>query len=397
MTRWTGYFLATAAALTSSAYLAFSMHQPGVAASVVLSTVVWWLAVSVGHRPAAEQHQSGSDVAVRWTQALCGLEADLNAAVSAPALEAEEQIARAAGIVADATGTLSLSFHSLTDRAERQQELARQVVQRLASQVSDGAEQSIGMQQFVDRIAGVLDYYINLVVDISKQSVATVHKIDDMVNHMDGIFALVADIKIIADQTNLLALNAAIEAARAGDAGRGFAVVADEVRKLSQHSAGFNDQIREQVERAKQTVAEARELVGAVASKDMNVAINAKGDVDEMLRHMQGVNEQLARDMNDLSDMAHATHKDVDDAVRALQFEDIVRQLVGSISNRLEAIRALHRDLAQHVDAAAQDRLPPDELFSVLNASVSNYAANADSTRDPVSQQSISTGSVELF
>ena len=84
-------------------------------------------------------------------------------------------------------------------------------------------------------------------------------------------------------------------------------------------------------------------------------------------------------------------------AVRALQFEDIVRQLVGSIGKRLEAIRALHRDLAQHVDAAAQDRLPPDELLSVLSASVSSYATDADSTRDPVSQQSINTGSVELF
>ncbi|MGA7799345.1 MAG: methyl-accepting chemotaxis protein [Gammaproteobacteria bacterium] len=397
MKRWIGYLLATVGALSASAYLAFSTEQQGAAITVLLSTVAWWLAVRADRSDRAPRQEAASAIAAQWAEALRRLHTDLDEAVSAPSLEAEEQIERAAAIVADATGTLSTSFHSLTDRAQRQQELARQVVERLASQVSDGEGESLGMQQFVDRVAGVLDYYINLVVDISKQSVATVHKIDDMVAHMDGIFALVADIKMIADQTNLLALNAAIEAARAGDAGRGFAVVADEVRKLSQHSAGFNDQIREQVERAKQTVAEARELVGAVASKDMNIAINAKGDVDEMLLHMRSVNEQLARDMTDLSDMAQATHKDVGDAVRALQFEDIVRQLVASISGRVEAIRMLHHELARGVNAASSCEASRDETFAALSSSVDKYVAGTSCTPDPVSQESISTGSVELF
>lgn len=397
MKRWIGYGAGTIGGLFVSAYLVLIADQYTAALVVALSTAAWWGGVLGGRAECGAGAEGAGRDGLRWVEPVRSFHARLKAAVAQRVLEGEEQTGRAEDIVADATTTLSTSFHSLTERAERQQALAGQVVERLKIQISDAEGQKLGMQQFVDEIAGVLDYYINLVVDISKHSVATVHKIDDMVGQMDGIFELVADIKTIAEQTNLLALNAAIEAARAGDAGRGFAVVADEVRKLSQHSAGFNEQIREQVERAKQTVAEARVLVGEVASRDLNVAIKAKGDVDEMLLHMGEVNEHLARDMSELSSMAEATRRDVDDAVRALQFEDIVRQLVESIRRRLKQTRGLHEQLDAGAESALQQGSSPEQLFAVLNAAVEEFSAQAHSTPDPVSQQSISTGSVELF
>lgn len=397
MKRWIGYSAGTIGGLCVSAYLVVTADQYVAALAVALSTAAWWVGVRAGMSDRKADPRLAAWGVPQWMEGLQTYQSRLSAAVAERALEGEEQVGRAAGIVADATTTLSASFHSLSERADRQQTLAREVVERLAFQVSDAEGKKLGMQQFVDGIADVLDYYINLVVDISKHSVATVHKIDDMVAQMDGIFALVADIKMIAEQTNLLALNAAIEAARAGDAGRGFAVVADEVRKLSQHSAGFNDQIREQVEGAKQTVAEARELVGEVAGRDLNVAIKAKGDVDDMLLHMREVNDQLSRDMSQLSEMAVATRQDVDDAVRALQFEDIVRQLADSIRRRLEGTRALHEQLQAGVEDASKNGPAPEELFAMLDATLAEFAAQAHSTGDPVSQHSVSTGSVELF
>jgi methyl-accepting chemotaxis protein len=67
------------------------------------------------------------------------------------------------------------------------------------------------------------------------------------------IVGIVDTISAVARQTNLLALNATIEAARAGVAGRGFAVVASEVKVLSTQTGRAADDIRQRIDRLRET------------------------------------------------------------------------------------------------------------------------------------------------
>ena len=73
---------------------------------------------------------------------------------------------------------------------------------------------------------------------------------------------------------------------RAGEAGRGFAVVADEVRTLSINSATLNNEIREEIGSAKETIEVLRSTVGGMASTDMSDTIGTKDKMGQMLEHM---------------------------------------------------------------------------------------------------------------
>ena len=97
------------------------------------------------------------------------------------------------------------------------------------------------------------------------------------------IVGIVDTISAVARQTNLLALNAIIEAARAGVAGRGFAVVASEVKVLSTQTGKAADDIRQRIDRLRDT---AQSSTGAVT--EVVEAIQGVRPVFDSVRHSVG-------------------------------------------------------------------------------------------------------------
>ena len=99
---------------------------------------------------------------------------------------------------------------------------------------------------------------INSAVQAAQKASALITQLSAATSEIVGI---VDTISAVARQTNLLALNATIEAARAGEAGRGFAVVASEVKVLSTETGRAADDIRQRIDRLRET---AQASTGAV-------------------------------------------------------------------------------------------------------------------------------------
>ncbi|MGD8592847.1 MAG: methyl-accepting chemotaxis protein, partial [Gammaproteobacteria bacterium] len=200
-----------------------------------------------------------------------------------------ETITQLKGVIGDATQKLNSSFNGLSEKSTKQQQIMQQVLSTFQGEEEDNQD-SFSFESFTAQINETLRNYVDILVDVSDRSIESAHKMHDMVAQMDEMFKLMQDVQGISEQTNLLALNAAIEAARAGEAGRGFSVVAEEVRRLSDHSRDLNEQIKDQTRLVKESLSDASRIVGHIASLDMNLAINAKGNMDDMIHRLQLIN-----------------------------------------------------------------------------------------------------------
>jgi len=271
--------------------------------------------------------------------------------------------------IRDSSDTLSQSFSGLGATSNQTNLLLNEVMSAVTGQNSSTAEndENVTVEKFASEVSDILMQYVSLLIDVSEKSVQAVHHIGDMVTELDHMFTLLADIRTIAEQTNLLALNAAIEAARAGEAGRGFAVVADEVRKLSQDTNRLSEQIRDRGEVTKSTVTMVREIVGAIASLDLNNAINAKGHVDNMLHGLEETNQHISRTMDQLNALNVDVNRHVNTAVQAMQFEDIITQVISEISQDLGRLDLVNHQLGEVCNIATIKEHHMDRVSNLEN------------------------------
>ncbi len=304
--------------------------------------------------------------------------------------EVRVEVERVRDLMQQSVSELNQSFTRLNQLMYQQKSIVEDVVEHSAKDEQDGEQVNISM--FADEASNLMEHFIDMLIIVSKQSMATMQHIDDMVEHMDGIFQLLEDVKSIADQTNLLALNAAIEAARAGEAGRGFAVVADEVRNLSVRSTTFNEQIRERVIKAREVMNKVQDTVSEMASRDMNETITAKERVNDLMNNIAGMNEFLESKVNEVSSVVAEVDAEVANAVRCLQFEDIVTQALGAADRHI----GRYMEVVDEMQQAGASKGQPE--LGRINGTIQEKRRSWKEDRGKaVLQESMQEGDVELF
>jgi len=387
-------FIFTAAPLALS--LAFVLAKAFAAPAALqwaalLLMIAAWLA-STGWIAATGGRSRDTSRMIAEERALLG---ELRSFVSNEIEGSRGEVNRTRELIREAVAKLGISFDAMMRRSKEQSGAVSRIVDR-----NDGG--GVDVQRFAHQAASRMTQLVEALEEVSGQSGATVDRIDQMAQHLDGIFALLEDVKSIADQTNLLALNAAIEAARAGEAGRGFAVVADEVRNLSERSTAFNEQIRKLAYNAKEAIHKVRETVSTMASRDLDRSRGAKEESAAMLRQVDQIQRTLSEGMREIQGAGTAMEQHVGEAVRSLQFEDIATQALGAALTHMERLSAINREAVglQELLNKAGEGSEQELLMALrrLSARIREFRGEWERPpHKPVAQKNMNEGEIELF
>jgi methyl-accepting chemotaxis protein len=284
-------------------------------------------------------------------------------------------VGRARGILHDAIPGLIKSFNGLRD------DLSAQSTELV--EVSRELQGKSGQKGFLENMRNVLDTFVQDLVKVSHNSMQLVERVEALGVDVTQIVTHVGEIESMAKATRLIALNARIEAHRAGDAGKTFRVVADEVKTLADEAAGFSGEIRDVVDRAHARLDEARIATVALASHDLNSVLEAQQGVMHTVERLGATNLRVTQSLERF-------HANVDAAIRALQFEDMLNQLLVSVEGRMGHVRDLWTTwLAVQGTNSEQAWRELDTLLARVKPHLEREST--------VQQQSMTTGTVELF
>lgn len=300
---------------------------------------------------------------------------------------ASGSLSQAGELFSDAICGLQDSFRALELHAREQQ---RQVNNLLADDGSDDIT-VMGITTRANRLLSNYADRIDSFVDMSEQ---TVRRIDELSVQLERTFLVLGQASSIAEQAHVLAVNASIEAARVGDAGRGFAVVAGEIRALAKESKSFNDQIHEHVERAQGLMGQARTHLAEVAGANQEAVVSSQRDVEAMHAAANTLDQRLVNGLAEIQETTNLVRQDVAGAVRGLQFEDMVQQLLEHGTRQIGLVDGLCASLASEAEAKVD--APTTTCLLALNAAVEVASAEWAGHR-AVSQQNMDEGDVELF
>jgi len=302
-------------------------------------------------------------------------------------------------LLRDAIEKLLHSFTGMEASTRKQQELALEMT---SLQQGANGNHTVSFENFVSETSNTLSLFVDSTIETSKAGMGLVAMMDDITADVDQIVSVLGEIEAISKQTNLLALNAAIEAARAGEAGRGFAVVADEVRNLSNRSNQFSHEIRTHMDSVYRSVRTAEAAINAMASRDMNFALQSKTKVQGTMTEIKAVNDRMGSTVTDLSDIAGEVEGNVRIAVTSLQFQDLASQLLNHINSRIGNMGAIIHSIAgipiNDAMAGADKRSECILRLQRFHEAIDQASELIKQSRhNPVTQNQMESGDIELF
>jgi methyl-accepting chemotaxis protein len=267
-------------------------------------------------------------------------------------------LVRARGLVGDAIKKLFTTFDSLRTHLAEERKRYEQAISAIS-----------GDSGLVAVIREVLGGFVGDIVRLSQSSVRILVEVDALRERAEQVASRGLRIEKIAQTTRVLSLNARIEAQRVGTSGAAFRVVAEEIKALAGESGQLSEAIRHAISEQAVSLEVTHRAASELAATDLDLAVESHKRLDATIARLATVSQTSSAALDRIQ-------RDIDVAIQALQFEDMLDQLLAAIGRKVLAIR---------------------NVIGAVSAGGSAGDLQAEVERDVVTQHDVSSGSVELF
>nr|HEX4315835.1 methyl-accepting chemotaxis protein [Kofleriaceae bacterium] len=269
-------------------------------------------------------------------------------------------VARARTLARDAIAKLFETF----DRVKQHLAVDRESYEEAIRAISGSG----GQGGLVSVVRDVINRFVDDIVRLGKASVRILTEIEALRGHAELVASRGSRIESIARTTRVISLNARIEAQRFGDSGAVFRVVADEIKKLAHETDDLSRAIGGAITAQARSLDVTASAASELAATDLELAVASRHQLEDTITRLGSISATSTRALERIQ-------SDVDAAIQALQFEDMLDQLLNAVGDKLGAV--------EHAIGELAAGRPAGELAAV--------------ERDVVTQRDTSTGSVELF
>ena len=331
-------------------------------------------------------------------------EAMAHADLQFSSLEAEMRDAQE--LIRSSVSRISGSLTGLESESSNQRQVLFSLIEEMLQMTSSNdnhSSEQVSLQRFFDATNQLIAEFVAKMTQLQSTSSGIAKSFEDMQEKASGINRSLNDIAGITKQTDLLALNAAIEAARAGEAGRGFAVVADEVRTLAGRTSEFNVDIRKGLDEILQSLGAVGQRIHDASSIDMSIAEKSQAVLHDLGNELLELTEKARQHSERITAVTEQMHSLTQESVLAIQFEDIVTQMMTRISQRttnvgdyMHAFLALQHD--KETNGLQRFRTRSQKLVELLvNSHTRNEEIRSSAVSAAATARASANGDIELF